>query len=113
MVKARVLYWKEVPVQVQVQGDAGTVSRQLDERFQRGVDAIAMLDGSQGTDAYLDAWEWGAFAEVEGTAEKAAERIAMRFNQQFPWDFVARIRGLIESGRRDPRPGAVDHWCEA
>ena len=113
MVKARVLYWKEVPVQVQVQGDAGTVSRQLDSRFQQGVDAIAMLDGSQGADAYLEAWEWGDFMELDGGAEDAAERIAARFNERFPRDFVARIRGLVESGRRDPRPGAVDHWCEA
>ena len=84
MVKARVLYWKEVPVQVQVQGDAGAVSRQLDDRFQQGVDAIAMLDGSQGADAYLEAWEWGAFVDVEGTAEDAAERLAAHFNEGFP-----------------------------
>ena len=100
-------------MQVQVQGDAGTVSRQLDSRFQQGVDAIAMLDGSQGTDAYLEAWEWGDFMELDGGAEDAAERIAARFNERFPRDFAARIRGLVESGRRDPRPGAVDHWCEA
>lgn len=107
------LYWKEVPVQVQVQGDAGTVSRQLDGRFQQGVDAIAMFDGSQGTDSYLEAWEWGAFVEVDGGAEDAADLIAARYNEGFPRDFVARIRSLIELGRRDPKPGAVDHWCEA
>ena len=113
MVKARVLYWKEIPVQVQVQSDAGTVSRQLDDRFQQGVDAIAMLDGSQGTDAYLEAWEWGAFVEEDGSAEDAANRIAARYNDGFPQDFVARIRGLIGSCGRDPRPGAADHWCES
>ena len=51
--------------------------------------------------------------EVDGGAEDAADLIAARYNEGFPRDFVARIRGLIESGRRDPKPGAVDHWCEA
>ena len=35
------------------------MSRQLDARFQEGVDAVAMMDGSMGTDDYLMAWEWG------------------------------------------------------
>ena len=70
-----------------------------------------MFDGSQGTDDYLMAWEWGEPVEESGSAEEAAARIADRFNKMFPKDFVARIRGLIESGKRDPRPGAIDHWC--
>ena len=111
MAEARILYWKEVPVQVQVQGESGQVSKQLDDRFQRGVDAIAMLDGSQGTDDYLMAWEWGEPVEVQGAAGEVAEQIAARFNETFPHDFVSRVRELIDSGQRDPRPGAVDHWC--
>ena len=73
MAKVRIMYWKEIPVQVQAQDESGTVSRQLDPRFQQGVDAVAMFDGSMGTDDYLMAWEWGEFSEVEGTADKAAE----------------------------------------
>ena len=111
MVKSRILYWKEIPVQVQVQGESGRVSSLLEDRFQQGADAIAMFDGSQGTDDYLMAWEWGEPVEESGSAEEAAGRIADWFNNKFPTDFVARIRGLIESGQRDPRPGSVDHWC--
>ena len=111
MVESRILYWKEIPVQVKVQGESGQVSSQLDDRFQQGADAIAMFDGSQGTDDYLMAWEWGEPVEESGSAEEAAGRIADRFNNKFPTDFVARIRGLIESGKRDPRPGSVDYWC--
>ena len=59
LAKVRIMYWKEIPVQVQAQDGAGTVSRQLDPRFQEGVDAVAMFDGSAGTDDYLMAWEWG------------------------------------------------------
>ena len=112
MAKVRIMYWKEIPVQVQAQDDSGTVSRQLDPRFQEGVDAVAMFDGSAGTDDYLMAWEWGNFRELRGSAEVAADETATNLNNGFPRDFVARIRDLHREGRRDPTPGAIDHWLE-
>ena len=112
MATARIMYWKEVPVQIQASGDGGRVSRPLDDRFQVGADAIAMFDGSQDTDAYLDGWIWGEPFNVAGTAEEVATSLADRFNRQFPLDFVARIRRLHEAGTRNPTPGAVDHWME-
>ena len=111
MARARVLYWKEIPVQVQVEDESGQVSQPLDDRFQQGVDAISMFDGSSGSDDYLNAWEWGGYDEVDGTAEEIAVHLADRFNKGFPEDFVNRVRDLHRSGGRDPRPGAVDHWC--
>ena len=112
MAKVRIMYWKEIPVQVQAQDESGTVSRQLDPRFQQGVDAVAMFDGSMGTDEYLMAWEWGEFSEVEGTADEAADSVVDRIDTGFPGDFVARIRNLHRDGKRDPTPGAVNHWLD-
>lgn len=106
------MYWKEVPVQVQAMDDSGPISRQLDDRFQKGVDSISMFDGSSGTDGYLEAWEWGDYGDVEGSAEEAVSALAERLNIGFPHDFVAKIRDLHHSGERDPRPGAVDHWTK-
>ena len=106
------MYWKEIPVQVQAEDESGVVSRQLDNRFQQGVDAISMFDGSAGSDDYLMAWEWGEFAEATGRAQKIADRLADRINGSFPRDFVARVRELHLSGERDPRPGAADSWFE-
>ncbi len=105
------MYWKEIPVQVQAEDETGQVSKQLDERFQQGVDAISMFDGSGGTDDYLMGWEWGRHVDADGTAEKAASALSARLNEGFPGDFVARIRDLHKSGKRDPTPGAVDDWC--
>ena len=112
MAKVRTMYWKEVPVQVQGQDESEQVSKPLDDRFQQGVDAISMFDGSSGSDDYLMGWEWGEYRDVDGAAEEAAEAVADHFNQGFPQDFVARIRDLHSSGLRDARPGAVDHWVE-
>ena len=61
--KVRIMYWKEIPVQVQAEDELGVVSRQLDDRFQKGVDALSMFDGSAGSDDYLNAWAWGELAK--------------------------------------------------
>ena len=110
MTQVRIMYWKEIPVQVQARDDSGVVSRQLDPRFQQGVDAISMFDGSAGADEYLMAWEWAEYTDAEGTATEAADALAARLNDNFPEDFVARIRDLHRQDRRDPTPGAIDHW---
>jgi len=112
MAKVRVMYWKEVPTQVQAEDESGQVSKPLHDRFQKGIDAISMFDGSGGTDDYLMAWEWGEYLEADGTAHEAAEEAAERINRGFPNDFVVRIRALHQSGQRDPRPGAIDHWSD-
>ena len=110
MVKVRVMYWKEIPVQVQATDGSGQVSKQLDPRFQEGVDAVSMFDGSAGSDDYLIAWEWGEYREVGGDAEQAASTMAQRYNTDFPEDFVAKIRDLQRAGDRNPTPGAIDDW---
>ena len=110
MARVRVMYWKEIPVQVQAVDGPEQVSKPLDERFQQGADAISMFDGSAGTDDYLMAWNWGEYFEINGSVEEAANAAAERFNSGFPVDFVARIRDLQNAGERKPSPGAIDNW---
>ena len=93
MAKVRIMYWKEIPVQAQARDESGAVSRQLDARFQEGVDAVAMFDGSMGTDDYLMAWEWGEWVEAPGSAADAADAAAARLNGGLP----ARLR-VADSG---------------
>ena len=111
MARVRVMYWKEIPVQVQAEDESGQVSKPLSSRFQEGIDAISMFDGSSGGDEYLEAWEWGPYTETQGNAEEAAAATAERLNEGFPQDFVAKIRDMHRSGKRDPKPGAIDHWA--
>ena len=111
MAKVRVLYWKEIPVQVQATDGSDQVSQPLDARFQEGVDAIAMADGSSGSEDYLMAWEWGEYAQMTGSARDVADQLAARFNAGFPLNFVAKVKELHIAGNRDPRAGAVDRWC--
>jgi len=112
MAKVRVMYWKEIPVQVQAEDDSGKVSKPLDDRFQEGADAISMFDGSAGSDEYMMAWNWGDYSEVTGSAQDAAEALAGRYNVGMPADFVARIRDQHRNEQRTPTPGAIDGWLE-
>lgn len=110
MTKVRIMYWKEIPVSVQAEDQSGRVSRVLDSRFQQGADAIAMFDGSGSGDEYLMGWEWGNAVEMPGSAKEVAERCAVKIEERFPTDFIARIRDMHASGTRVPKAGAVDHW---
>ena len=111
MAKVRIMYWKEIPVQVQAHDENGQVSQPLDARFQESADAVAMMDGSAGSDEYLDSWGYGAFKEVDLPAREAAMVLASTFNNEMPIDFVARIRDLHRAGKRDERPGAINSWA--
>lgn len=110
MAKVSVIYWKEIPAQVRAEDADGEITLPLPDRFQQGIDAISMFDGSYGADAYLEAWDWGPEVEISGAAQEVAEALARKIATRFPADFVNRIRALHESGKRDPKPGAVDHW---
>ncbi len=112
MARVRVMYWKEIPVQVQAEDASGRVSRQLDDRFQKAADYIAMHDGSEGTDEYLDAWEFGPYFEVDGDASESIERTAQKL-ERMPDNFVQRIINMHKDGSRVPTPGAIDHWAES
>jgi len=108
--KVRVMYWKEIPVQVEATDGDKKISKPLGDRFQQGVDAISMFDGSSTTDEYLDAWQWAHYCDMEGSADTVVKKVADMFNEGFPADFISRIRDLHLSETRNPIPGAVDHW---
>ena len=109
---ARILYWKEIPVQIQVADEHQTLSIPLDPKFQEAVDAIAMFDQSITSDEYLNSWEWGHWQEFNNTAEETASHLSKKFNCHFPDDFVKRIRNLHKSGSRIGTPGSIDHWVK-
>ena len=107
-----ILYWKEIPVQVKAENEETAVSLPLDHRFQEAADAVAMMDGSYGSDAYLDAWQWGDPRESDLDPQPAADWLAEWFNNGMPANLTARIRDLHNAGDRVEKPGAIDHWVE-
>ena len=112
MIKVRIMYWKEIPAQIQVKSQNETKSQMLNERFQKGIDAIAMKDGSYGSDLYINAWQWGQFKETSGEINKVLELTLQKYNNNFPKNFVSRIIELDKLGKRIGTPGSIDHWIK-
>ena len=104
------MYWKEIPVQVQTEENGDTVSVPLDDRFQQAVDSISMMEGSFGTDDYLDGWQWGEYCEIAIPASDLSLLVADLYNKCMPQDFVKRIRDAHKNGSRNSNPKGIDKW---
>ena len=111
-VNIRILYWKEIPLQIEVESGGNRVSKQLDNRFQEGVDAIAMFENNYGTEVYLNGFQWGERFSLAGETNNILNDIVNKFNTKFPQDFVSRIRDMDRQSKRKSTPGSVDEWME-
>ena len=83
MADYRIIYWKDIPSQVEALAGAERVRRLLSSRFQELIDAAAMRQGLIGTDAYLEAWRMGPMLSLAGDAQGVAETVAAQLEQQF------------------------------
>jgi hypothetical protein len=67
----RVLYWQQIPSLVkELLDDGETVSHPLPDWFQQEIDRQAMEQGLTGSDAYLEAWNWGEPQEQPARPEE-------------------------------------------
>jgi len=109
LINIRILYWKEIPVQIEFTKDKIKKSAQLDEKFQIAVDSIAMKDGSYGSDDYLDSWEWVDKDKVDKILD---EEFINKYISlyKFPNDFIKKINKDIDNGNRSGLPGSIDDW---
>jgi hypothetical protein len=71
----KILSWKKIPTQIRVEDESDTVNAMLDDRFMKLVDAQAMKEGLEDSDAYLAAWQWSEEEEREGSAHEVAEAL--------------------------------------
>lgn len=84
MAKYKILYWKGIPSQVRATDENGRTNKQLPERFQVAIDEAAMALGIIGSDEYTSGFSWGEEMEHPGTAEEAADAIAVELNKKYP-----------------------------
>ena len=67
MAEYQVLFWRDIPSQVRVFDGRRPISEKMPDRFQEEIDRIAMEEGLEGSDEYLDLWAWTERREREGT----------------------------------------------
>jgi hypothetical protein len=92
MTRVRVLYWREIPVQVTAREGQDEVTVPLTPRFQDLVDAVALQIGMTESEAYLAGWHHGPEEEHPGSAREAARAAADRLEATFA-DLRARLLG--------------------
>ena len=92
MARYQILCWKDIPSVVEATDGQQTEKRQLSDRFQVLIDAVAMQLGLAGTDEYLDQWEHGEEQERPGSPRDVADAV------------VAEIEGRFAEYRDRARP---------
>jgi len=76
MTRYRVLAWRGIPLQIKVYEDGlRPVSKQLPPWFTEHADRVAMQEGLDASDAYLEQLEWSEYIEREGSAKDVAEAV--------------------------------------
>jgi hypothetical protein len=83
MAAYEIIAWREIPTIVEARDGAGSVTRQLSERFQALIDSIAMQLGLQESEAYLAQWTRSRVVERTGTAEEVADAVAAELEDRF------------------------------
>ena len=85
-----VIYWRDIPAQVNAADGAAIARVQLSERFQQSIDAAAMQAGLVDADTYLEQWrQEGRPCGPDLQAEAAAE--ADRLEAEHGPDVLARL----------------------
>ena len=83
MADYQVLYWQEIPAQVRVFDGRRPLARKMPDRFQEAIDLTAMEQGLEGTDDYLEQWNWTARQERPGSPQEVLEALLKELEEQF------------------------------
>ena len=89
MARYVVVSWKGIPAVVEAVDGPESATRQLTERFQALIDAVAMQFGLADSEAYLEAWERSAPVDRPGSATEVADAVAQDLEGRF-FEFAQR-----------------------
>ena len=76
MATYQILYWQDIPSQVNARDAGGNHREPLSPRFQELIDLVAMKKHLVGSDEYMNAWTKGGKAERPGSAPVVARAVA-------------------------------------
>lgn len=95
MLTYQIIYWRDIPAQVQVFQERRRISRPLSERFQVAIDAAAMNAGATESDAYLEQWRHSEPQAREGEPENVATTLVGELELAYPPE---RLKKLVANG---------------
>lgn len=83
MATYQVLYWQEIPSQVDARDGAKAHKEILSPRFQELIDLVATKRGFVESDSYISGWSKGDKAERPGSAMDVAKGVAAELEQRY------------------------------
>ena len=83
MATYQILYWQDIPSQVDARGGDGNHKEMLSQRFQELIDIVAMKKNLTDSDDYINGWTKGAKQERAGSAAEVARGVAGELEAQF------------------------------
>ena len=92
-----VIYWRDIPAQVNARAGAEKYQVILPRRFQRAIDDAAMAAGKKTANEYVGEWRRVGVAlpegadEIRATAEAEAQRLDDAFPRERLQEFVAHL----------------------
>jgi hypothetical protein len=89
MARWEIVAWQEIPAAVEVTDEGGQVTLQLSERFQSLIDSVAMQQGLEASDAYLEQWRKLPGGERPGSAQDVGEAVVAEIEARF-MDYIGR-----------------------
>ena len=92
MATYQIMYWQDIPRQLKVKDETGTVKRFLPDRFQKAINSAAIAASKSDPDAYMNGWKWGPREERAGPASEVADALVAELDLAYPQE---RLRELI------------------
>jgi len=83
MATYQILYWQEIPSQVDARGAGASHKEMLSQRFQELIDIVAMKKNIVNSDDYINGWAKGDKQERPGAATEVAKAVAAELESQF------------------------------
>jgi hypothetical protein len=83
MATYQILYWHDIPSQVDARGEGATHKEMLSQRFQELIDIVAMKNNLVNSDDYINGWAKGDKQERAGSAADVAKAVAGELEAQY------------------------------
>ena len=94
-----VIYWRDIPAQVNAGSGPSKIQRILPRRFQRAIDRAAMVAGKTQASQFVGQWHRKVMPGDPNDPESAALRAAEELEAAFP---LERLDAFVATGGWDP-----------
>lgn len=94
MTRYRITYWKNIPQSFIVEGEGRTLRKQLSQKVQDKIDAVAMAEGLTSSSDYAAQYKRGDWMERDGSPEDVADALLAQLEADAAKIEIPRRNGI-------------------